>query len=94
MKHIRSLITKANTESFEDLIMVDALQRLAIDYHFEDEIDLILRRRYVQVNNTDLFEQQNLYHVSLCFRILRQNGFYMSVGLNVLFSLVATLKLS
>ncbi|KAI3707566.1 hypothetical protein L6452_26192 [Arctium lappa] len=78
VKRIRRLIAEANDESFEDLIMVDALQRLAIDYHFEDEIDLILRRRYVQVNNTNLFEQQNLYHVSLCFRILRQNGFHVS----------------
>ncbi|KAJ9537023.1 hypothetical protein OSB04_029756 [Centaurea solstitialis] len=78
VKDIRRLISKVNTESFEDLIMVDALQRLEIDYHFEDEIDLILKRRYLQVNNSDLFEEKNVYHVSLCFRILRQNGFHTS----------------
>ena len=76
IKRVRSLMTKVtDDDSFEDLIMVDALQRLAIDYHFEDEINKILRKRYNQFNNSDLFEHKNLFEVSLCFRILRQNGF-------------------
>nr|GEX66509.1 (3S,6E)-nerolidol synthase 1-like [Tanacetum cinerariifolium] len=78
IKRVRSLMTKVTDDSFEDLIMVDALQRLAIDYHFEDEINIILRKRYNQFNNSDLFEHKNLFEVSLCFRILRQNGFYVS----------------
>ncbi|GJY19108.1 (3S,6E)-nerolidol synthase 1-like protein [Tanacetum coccineum] len=78
IKRVRSLMTKVTDDSFEDLIMVDALQRLAIDYHFEDEINIILRKRYNQFNNSDLFEHRNLFEISLCFRILRQNGFYVS----------------
>nr|UOF75544.1 terpene synthase [Atractylodes lancea] len=78
VNHVQRLMAKVKDDRFEDLIMVDSLQRLAIDYHFEDEINLILRRRYTQFLNTDLFEHQNLYEVSLCFRILRQKGFQVS----------------
>ncbi|KAI3768529.1 hypothetical protein L2E82_19282 [Cichorium intybus] len=77
VKHIRRLIAKVNDDGFEDLMMIDALQRLAIDYHFEDEINLLLTRRNMQYNNTDLFQHQNLNETSLCFRILRQNGFHV-----------------
>ncbi|KAI3500694.1 hypothetical protein L1887_36518 [Cichorium endivia] len=78
VKHIRRLIPKVNDDGFEDLMMIDALQRLAIDYHFGDEINLLLTWRNMQYNNTDLFQHQNLYEISLCFRILRQNGFHVS----------------
>nr|UXB54290.1 nerolidol synthase 1 [Atractylodes lancea] len=81
VNRVRRLMAKVNGDRFEDLIMVDSLQRLAIDYHFEDEINLILRRRYMQFINTDLFEHQNLYEVSLCFRILRHKGFQVSADI-------------
>ncbi|XP_023737000.1 (3S,6E)-nerolidol synthase 1 isoform X2 [Lactuca sativa] len=77
VKRVRKLIGKVSDEGFEDLMMIDALQRLAIDYHFEDEINLILERRNMQYTNTDFFQHQNLYEISLCFRILRQNGFFV-----------------
>ncbi|XP_071714187.1 (3S,6E)-nerolidol synthase 1-like [Rutidosis leptorrhynchoides] len=78
VKQVRTLIAKVNDERFDDLLMVDSLQRLGIDYHFVDEINTILKRRYAQFSNTDVFDYQNLYEVSLCFRILRQNGFHVS----------------
>lgn len=80
VKRVRKLIGKVSDEGFEDLMMIDALQRLAIDYHFEDEINLILKRRNMQYTNTDFFQHQNLYEISLCFQILRQNGFFVLPG--------------
>ncbi|KAI3765176.1 hypothetical protein L2E82_15203 [Cichorium intybus] len=77
VKRVRTLIDKVDNDRFEDLLMVDALQRLAIDYHFDDEINLILTRRSMQIFQTDLLQHKNLYEVSLCFRILRQNGFHV-----------------
>ncbi|KAI3487659.1 hypothetical protein L1887_48357 [Cichorium endivia] len=81
VKRVRTLIDKVDNDRFEDLLMVDALQRLAIDYHFDDEINLILTRRSMQIFQTDLLQHKNLYEVSLCFRILRQNGFHVLAGL-------------
>nr|WCC60121.1 terpene synthase [Pityopsis ruthii] len=79
VKHVRRLMAKVNDDSFEDLILVDALQRLAIDYHFEDMINIILRKRYLQISNTpEVFVHHDLYQVSLTFRMLRHNGFQVS----------------
>ncbi|KAK1426565.1 hypothetical protein QVD17_15241 [Tagetes erecta] len=73
---VRELITKDISDvKFEDLFMVDALERLGLDYHYEDEINLILQQCYLQFVNKDFMEHRTLYEVSLCFRILRQNGF-------------------
>lgn len=81
VKRVRRLIAEVDDDRFEDLIMVDALQRLAIDYHFQHEINIILRKRYMQFTNKDLVASLNLYETSLCFRILRQNGFQLSAGM-------------
>nr|XP_043630944.1 (3S,6E)-nerolidol synthase 1-like [Erigeron canadensis] len=80
VKQVRRLMAKLvnDDDTFEDLILVDALQRLAIDYHFEDIINIILIKRYRQFNNTEIFVHHNLYEVSLTFRMLRQNGFHVS----------------
>ncbi|KAI3676716.1 hypothetical protein L1987_86355 [Smallanthus sonchifolius] len=74
---VRELITN-NDVTFDDLLMVDALERLGLDYHYEDEINLILEQCYLQFTNKDFIEYRNLYEVSLCFRILRQKGFRVS----------------
>lgn len=81
VKRVRRLIAEVDDDRFEDLIMVDALQRLAIDYHFQHEINIILRKRHMQFTNKDLVASLNLYETSLCFRILRQNGFQLSAGM-------------
>ncbi|CAI0455573.1 unnamed protein product [Linum tenue] len=53
--------------------MIDAVQRLGIAYHFEQEIEAAL----LQISCTDDDEDDNadLYTVSLRFRLLRQQGY-------------------
>lgn len=66
----------------ETLNLIDAVQRLGIDYRFRTEIDDILERHYailVKLNG-DLINDNNLYEVSLRFRLLRQRGYFVPSG--------------
>jgi hypothetical protein len=59
--------------------LVDTLERLGIDNHFHEEIDVALRHAY---NNRLEFGNYNndLHIVALWFRILRQHGIWVSTG--------------
>ncbi|KAL5702321.1 hypothetical protein ACHQM5_027551 [Ranunculus cassubicifolius] len=58
--------------------MIDTLQQLGIDYHFQEQIDEALMRQYKdfiasgEITNSD--NEKNLCSTSICFRLLRQNG--------------------
>ncbi|KAI3676750.1 hypothetical protein L1987_86363 [Smallanthus sonchifolius] len=59
---VRELITNDNNGvKFDDLLMVDALERLGLDYHYEDEINQILEQCNLQFINKDFIEYRNLY---------------------------------
>ena len=50
------------------------MQRLGVAYHFEKDIKDIL------ANLVDANIASDLYTVALQFRLLRQNGFFISTG--------------
>ncbi|KAM4105628.1 hypothetical protein ACB094_04G005800 [Castanea mollissima] len=60
----------------QQLGLIDALQRLGVAYHFEREIQEALEHIYMTFNNK--IDVDDLYKVSLIFRLLRQNGFRVS----------------
>ncbi|KAK9997337.1 hypothetical protein SO802_022023 [Lithocarpus litseifolius] len=60
----------------QQLGLIDALQRLGIAYHFEREIQEALEHLYTTFN--DKIDVNDLYKVSLSFRLLRQEGFKVS----------------
>lgn len=59
--------------------MIDAVQRLGIEYLFKDEIEEILRRQYI-ISSTCGGHLQDLQEVALRFRLLRQEGYYVPAG--------------
>ncbi|KAJ0443439.1 putative (3S,6E)-nerolidol synthase [Helianthus annuus] len=61
--------------------MVDVLQKLCINHYFQEEIDSILKMVHTRMSNShDYNHGPSLYEVSLNFRILRQEGYYVSDG--------------
>lgn len=60
----------------EKMNLVDALQRLGIDHHFEDKIITTLSR----IQSAEL-NSPTLHEVALRFRLLRQQGFWVSPGM-------------
>ncbi|CAL1367269.1 unnamed protein product [Linum trigynum] len=60
----------------ERLNLIDVVERLGLDYHFEEEIDHIMRQ--VHQNNhgcNNIDEDDELNTVALRFRLLRQHGY-------------------
>lgn len=68
----------------KQLNIIDDLQRLGVEYHFEKEIEEALQHIYethhnYEINNLD----DDLYNVSLRFRLLRQQGYNISCGKHI-----------
>ncbi|KAF3438796.1 hypothetical protein FNV43_RR21561 [Rhamnella rubrinervis] len=76
-------LMRAKKNRFMNLLMqlkfIDAIQRLDVAYHFEVEIEEALQRIYD--DHQHHLQDDNLYNVSLFFRILRQEGFNVSSDL-------------
>ncbi|GLT59065.1 hypothetical protein SLA2020_319070 [Shorea laevis] len=68
------------TSSCESLTMIDAVQRLGIDHYFQDEIEQVLQKHYL-IHGNGGYLGLNLHEVALRFRLLRQQGYYVSAGL-------------
>jgi hypothetical protein len=71
----------------QTLDFIDAIQRLGISYHFEIEIDEILREMYkshcdFDNGDDDDHHHNDLYAISLKFRLLRQQGYKISCGMD------------
>ncbi|XP_058735522.1 (3S,6E)-nerolidol synthase 1-like [Vicia villosa] len=68
---VRYGLKNVNENSLKGLYMVDAMQRLNIDYHFQEEIEAFITRKYMSPH-CDLHES------ALRFRLLRQQGHFIS----------------
>ncbi|XP_021863394.2 probable sesquiterpene synthase [Spinacia oleracea] len=61
----------------ERLIFLDVIHRLGIAYHFETEIDDTFHNFHNKIYDDSSYED-DLYYVSLRFRLLRQHGLFVS----------------
>ncbi|CAL1357929.1 unnamed protein product [Linum trigynum] len=62
----------------ETLEMIDAVQRLGIAYHFEEEIEAALLRISGAAADGYVDADGDLYAVTLRFRLLRQQGYHVN----------------
>nr|WBW04459.1 terpene synthase [Ficus pandurata] len=75
---VKRMFAVAATNPSETLELIDTIQRLGLDYHFENEISEKLRE--MKKISADEFDY-DLYIVSLWFRLLRQEGYNVSSGI-------------
>ncbi|KAG2689679.1 hypothetical protein I3760_09G149700 [Carya illinoinensis] len=76
---LRNVVAEVEDDPREGLSMIDAVQRLNIDYHFQEEIEAILRRQYVRyITHGEYGHRDELHVVALRFRLLRQQGYYVA----------------
>lgn len=76
-ERVRNLFEETSDVS-QTMNLVDSIQLLGLDYHFEKEIAAALRLIYEAADA----KNYGLYEVSLRFRLLRQHGYYLSAGNN------------
>ncbi|KAL6333686.1 hypothetical protein AAG906_028872 [Vitis piasezkii] len=77
LEEVRSVLKEVGEDTLEALLMIDAIQRLGIDYHFHGEIEVVLQRLHTKFNTVSDCHN-NLYELALGFRLLRQEGYYVS----------------
>ncbi|CAL5187100.1 unnamed protein product [Lathyrus oleraceus] len=78
-EEVRMMFNKMENE-VDQLEIIDVLQRLGVDYHFNNEIRNMLDNIY----NTQTSKlKNNLYATALKFRILRQHGYDISTDVFV-----------
>ncbi len=77
-QEVRNMIVAGIEDPARNLDLVDWIQRLGVSYHFQEEIEELFLKmlgkldEYVE-NNAD-----DLHKISLCFRLLRQQGYKVS----------------
>ncbi|XP_031738277.1 (-)-germacrene D synthase isoform X2 [Cucumis sativus] len=74
-EEVRSMFVTTNKFS-KKLSLIDSIQRLGLSYHFDDEINEVLMLMKNPCNVDD--EHEDLYITALRFRLLRQQGFFVS----------------
>jgi hypothetical protein len=75
----------------EKIHLIDSIIRLGMNYHFEDEIEEVLQHIYNDyVENGEITNfEDNLSSLAVLFRLLRQQGLYVSPSISSnLFTLI------
>ncbi|KAJ7968399.1 Nerolidol synthase [Quillaja saponaria] len=80
LKVFKHLFSNVGENTLKGLHMVDAVQRLNLDYYFQDEIDEFLKRQYVISSIQAGGYGHDLHEVALRFQLLRQQGHYVPSG--------------
>ncbi|KAL0399302.1 UNVERIFIED_CONTAM: Germacrene-D synthase [Sesamum radiatum] len=71
---VRKVLAQTPDHSYHKLELIDAIQRLGVGYHFEEEIDKSLQ--YIHDTHLEYSSKDNdLRTVALRFRLLRQQGY-------------------
>lgn len=83
LKEFKNVASSLGEDSLESLKLVDAVLRLGIEYHFQEEIDRIIQCQYMKLKD-DGYCEDGLYEVALRFRLFRQQGYHVSAGVHFL----------
>ena len=67
------------SKSLQKLELINTIQLLGVSYHFEHEIEESLSEIYNGYEEW-IGESHDLHDVALSFRLLRQQGYYVSSG--------------
>ena len=87
-KEVFNIVHEAdNIDSTKQMKLMDAVQRLGLSYHFETEMEDALEQMYNNItskhdhtaDNID-HKDEDLHSAALRFRLLRQQGHYVSAG--------------
>ncbi|KAJ8436199.1 hypothetical protein Cgig2_006886 [Carnegiea gigantea] len=73
-KEVRKKLLTAIENPKDKLGFIDAIERLGVAYHFEEEIGLVLQEYHDNYNQKNGLYEDDLYYVSLKFRLLRQHS--------------------
>ncbi|KAL9441440.1 hypothetical protein AB3S75_020017 [Citrus x aurantiifolia] len=73
-EEVRRMMASDADKPAQKLRLIDVVKRLGVAYHFKKEIDDALEK----ISHDPFDDKDDIYIVSLCFRLLRQHGIKMS----------------
>lgn len=76
-KEARKMLVLSPSKSLQKLELINTIQLLGVSYHFEHEIEESLSEIYNGYEEW-IGESHDLHDVALSFRLLRQQGYYVS----------------
>lgn len=76
-QEVRSVLMMNVDKLSHKIDLIDSIQRLGVSYHFETEIDEILK----EISSESDDHINDLYAIALKFRLVRQQGYNMSSGM-------------
>ncbi|KAL4200965.1 hypothetical protein AMTRI_Chr02g213770 [Amborella trichopoda] len=76
-QQLKALLVERINKPVALLELIDSIQRLGVAYHFEEEFKVALDNIYTSGNIQQSWND-DLYTVSLAFRLLRHHGYHMS----------------
>ncbi|XVF04090.1 hypothetical protein REPUB_Repub05bG0051700 [Reevesia pubescens] len=79
-EEVRRMLVTTMDKPSQKLLLIDAVQRLGVAYHFEKEIEDALRKIY-DSDCSEIESDDDLYITSVRFRLLREHGFNVHCGL-------------
>ncbi|XP_022777388.1 (3S,6E)-nerolidol synthase 1-like [Durio zibethinus] len=79
LEAFKRIFREVGEDPLQGLVMIDAIQRLGIDHHFQNEIEKVLQKQYV-LSCSNGFDDHDLHEVALRFRLLRQEGYFVPAG--------------
>ncbi|XP_020100944.1 terpene synthase 10-like [Ananas comosus] len=77
-EEVARMINEETVVVDDKLELIDALQQLGIDYHFEKEIKHALDSIFSKFDDIRVETKDNAYIIALLFRLLRGHGFRVS----------------
>ncbi|KAG6407008.1 hypothetical protein SASPL_129988 [Salvia splendens] len=77
---VRKMLSQTPDDSTYKLELIDAIQRLGVEYHFDKEIGESLQHIYLNHKGQNNKDNNDLVVVALRFRLLRQQGYNVPCG--------------
>ncbi|KAM3382954.1 terpene synthase 17 [Capsicum galapagoense] len=78
-EEVRKMLVMAPSKSLQKLDLINTIQRLGVAYHFEREIEESLSYMHTHYEEwIGVVDGHDLHAIALCFRLLRQQGYYVS----------------
>ncbi|XP_059277425.1 terpene synthase 17-like [Lycium ferocissimum] len=78
-QEVRKMLEMAPSKSLQNLDLINTIQCLGVAYQFEREIDESLSYMYTRYEEwIGEVDGSDLHAIALCFRLLRQQGYYVS----------------
>ncbi|KAG6407014.1 hypothetical protein SASPL_129994 [Salvia splendens] len=77
---VRKMLSQTPNDSTCKLELIDEIQRLGVEYHFEKEIEESLKHIHDSYMQRNCKDNDDLHIVALRFRLLRQQGYNVPCG--------------